>query len=101
VSNITETDGTPIVGFTEGFDPTPRYTLGYVLALLKANVPVVYGYVASAHDSRNDCGPTTAAHPTVSNTGSDGQPCGAFAPGEPGYVAQLPLGEHRHLHHRG
>ncbi len=88
VSNITETDGTPITGFA-GFDPSSRYTLGYVLALLQANVPVVYGYIADAHDSRNDCGPTTAAHPTVSNTGSDGNPCGSYAPGEPGYVAQL------------
>src|SRR6266849_3694418 len=88
VSNITETDGTPITGFA-GFDPSSRYTLGYVLALLQANVPVVYSYIADAHDSRNDCGPTTAAHPTVSNTGSDGNPCGSYAPGEPGYVAQL------------
>jgi hypothetical protein len=89
VSNITETDGTPITGFTKGFDPTSRYTLGYVLALLQANVPVVYGYIADAHDSRNDCAPTTAANPTVSNTGSDGKPCGSYAPGEPGYVQQL------------
>ena len=88
VSNITETDGTPIKGFG-GFDPTSKYTLGYVLALLQANVPVVYGYIADAHDSRNSCAPTTAAQPTVSNTGSDGKPCGSFAPGEPGYVAQL------------
>ena len=88
VSNITETDGTPITGFG-GFDPTSRYTLGYVLALLQANVPVVYGYIADAHDSRNDCAATTGAHPTVSDTGANGKPCGAYAPGEPGYVAQL------------
>jgi len=88
VSNITETDGTPIKGFG-GFDPTSSYTLGYALALLQANVPVVYGYIADAHDSRNSCAATTAAQPTVSKTTSDGKPCGSYAPGEPGYVAQL------------
>src|SRR5262249_11289204 len=90
VSPITETDGTPITAFTEGFDPTTKYTLGYLASLLQANVPVVYGYVADAHDSRNDCNKTTPASPTVfpAVTGA-GPACGAFAPGEPGYVAQL------------
>ncbi|MBV9596270.1 MAG: hypothetical protein JOZ87_05360 [Chloroflexi bacterium] len=88
VSPITETDGTPITGFTEGFDPTPSYTLGYMRSLLEANVPVVYGYIADAHDSRNDCASTTPSNPIVSDT-ANGQPCGAYAPGELGYVAQL------------
>jgi hypothetical protein len=88
VSPIAETDGTPITGFTEGFDPTPSYTLGYLLSLLQANVPVVYGYIADAHDSRNSCASTTASNPEVSDT-AGGRPCGAFAPGEPGYVQQL------------
>ena len=60
VSPITQTDGTPITGFG-GFDPSPTYTLGYLLSLLKANVPVVYGYIADAHDSRNSCAPTSAS----------------------------------------
>jgi hypothetical protein len=90
VSSITETDGTKITGFNQaaGFNPTPMYTLGYMASLLKAGVPVVYGYVADAHDSRISCAPTTSAKPVVSDT-NNGQPCGAFAPGEAGYVAQL------------
>jgi hypothetical protein len=87
VPAITQTDGTPITGF-EGFDPTPQYTLGYILSLLKASVPVVYGYVADAHDSRNSCAATTPESPVVSNTRNN-KSCGAFAPGEPGYVQQL------------
>ncbi len=92
VPSITTTDGTPITGFGQanGFNPTPEYTLGYMEALLKANVPVVYGYVADAHDSRITCAPTSPSNPTVQDT-NNGAPCGAFAPGEPGYVAQLKL----------
>ncbi|MBV9169895.1 MAG: hypothetical protein JOZ81_07405 [Chloroflexi bacterium] len=90
ISSITETDGTPINGFNQsnGFNPTPQYTLGYLAALLKAGVPVVYGYIADAHDSRVSCAPTSPTNPVVSDT-NNGQPCGAFAPGEAGYVAQL------------
>ncbi|MBV9892965.1 MAG: hypothetical protein JO020_02220 [Chloroflexi bacterium] len=84
---INHLDGTPINGF-EGFDPTPNYTLGYMAALLAANVPVVYGYIADAHDSRNSCAPTSASNPVVADT-NNGKPCGAYAPGEPGYVQQL------------
>jgi hypothetical protein len=91
VSPITTIDGaTTITGFNQAnsFSPTPNYTLGYVAALLQANVPVVYGYIADAHDSRNSCAPTSPSNPTVSNT-NNGKPCGAYAPGEPGYVQQL------------
>ncbi|MBV9357391.1 MAG: hypothetical protein JO023_17915 [Chloroflexi bacterium] len=90
VSPITQTDGTPITGFNQanGFNPTPMYTLGYMASLLKAGVPVVYGYVADAHDSRVSCAPTSSASPVVSDT-LNGHPCGAFAPGEAGYVQQL------------
>jgi hypothetical protein len=87
VSPITMTDGTPITGF-KGFDPSPSYTLGYLASLLQANVPVVYGYIADAHDSRNACAPTSPSNPVVSDT-NNGKPCGAYAPGEPGYVQQL------------
>jgi hypothetical protein len=51
-------------------------------------VPVVYGYIADAHDSRRSCAPTSATNPVVQDT-NNGAPCGAFAPGEPGYVDQL------------
>jgi hypothetical protein len=49
---------------------------------------VVYGYIADAHDSHNDCDNTTPTNPVKSDT-AGGLPCGAYAPGEPGYVAQL------------
>jgi hypothetical protein len=90
VSPITQIDGTPITGFAQAntFSPTPNYTLGYLLALLQANVPVVYGEIADAHDSGNRCAATTAGTPRVADT-KDGEPCGAFAPGEPGYVQKL------------
>ena len=56
------------VGFP-GFDPSASQTLGYLAAMLEAGVPVVYGYIADAHDDHvNDV---------------------AFGPGEAGYVAQL------------
>ncbi|MBO0884734.1 MAG: hypothetical protein J2P17_31255, partial [Mycobacterium sp.] len=88
VGPINQLDGTPITGFG-GFDPSPSYTLGYLTALLQAGVPVVYGYISDAHDSRNNCVQTSASNPVVSDTGANGKPCGAYAPGEPGYVQQL------------
>jgi hypothetical protein len=56
------------VGFP-GFSPTASQSLGYVATLLEAGVPVVYFYIADAHDNRS--GP------------------GTFGPGEAGYVSQL------------
>jgi arylsulfatase A-like enzyme len=62
-------DGNGNVGFP-GFDPSASQTLGYLAQMLEAGVPVVYGYIADAHDN----------HFTFS---------GSFGPGEAGYVAQL------------
>ena len=56
------------------FDPTASQSLGYVAQMLEAGVPVVYFYIADAHD-RN---PTTTTGPT-----------NAYGPGEDGYVKQL------------
>src|SRR5215469_11385095 len=53
-----------------GFDPSASQTLGYLAQMLEAGVPVVYGYIADAHDN----------HFTFS---------GSYGPGEVGYVAQL------------
>jgi hypothetical protein len=60
------------------------YTLGYLVALLQANVPVVYGEIADAHDSGKTCASTTATSPTVSpattpDSATDPKVCGAFA----------------------
>jgi hypothetical protein len=59
----------PNVGFP-GFDPSAAQSLGYIATMLEAGVPVVYAYIADAHDN----------HVTFS---------GSFGPGETGYVQQL------------
>jgi len=64
---ITDAFGHP--GFPNLFSPTASQALGYVATMLEAGVPVVYSYIADAHDNRS--GP------------------GTFGPGEAGYVAQL------------
>ena len=64
---IADSGGNP--GFP-GFDPSASQTLGYVATMLEAGVPVVYAYIADAHDN----------HFTFS---------GNYGPGEAGYVAQL------------
>ncbi len=64
---IGDSSGNP--GFP-GFDPSASQTLGYVATMLEAGVPVVYAYIADAHDN----------HFTFS---------GSYGPGEAGYVAQL------------
>src|SRR5215468_7896414 len=58
-------------GFPNIFNPLATQSLGYAAAMLEAGVPIVYVYIADAHD-RHSTGP---AH--------------AFGPGEAEYVAQL------------
>jgi hypothetical protein len=67
---IADSHGNP--GFP-GFNPTAAQTLGYLAQMLEAGVPVVYGYIADAHD----------------NHSLQTDPDGTFGPGEAGYVAQL------------
>jgi hypothetical protein len=64
---IADANGNP--GFP-GFDPSPAQSLGYAAQMLEAGVPVVYLYIADAHDN----------HFTFS---------GSYGPGEAGYVEQL------------
>jgi hypothetical protein len=59
-----------------GFDPTASQSLGYVASLLEAGVPVVYFYIADAHD--NQVGASLSSEQT-------------FGPGEAPYVKQLAL----------
>jgi hypothetical protein len=58
------------------FDPTATQSLGYAAQMLEAGVPIVYLYIADAHD-RN---PTTITPPINTN---------AYGPGEAGYVQAL------------
>lgn len=76
---VLDMDGNPVAdshgnpGFP-GFDPTASQSLGYVAAMLEAGVPVVYFYIADAHD--NELGPSLSSEST-------------FGPGEAPYVQQL------------
>jgi hypothetical protein len=62
--------------FFHRFDPTATQSLGYAAQMLEAGVPVVYLYIADAHD-RN---PTTVTAQINTN---------AYGPGEAGYVQAL------------
>jgi hypothetical protein len=71
--SITDYHGVPLTGFNQlNFDPTPAQTLAVVEAMLKKGIPVVYAYIADAHDN----------HEEASTEGT-------FGPGEAPYVAQL------------
>jgi len=72
--SITDYHGVPLTGFNQlDFDPTPAQTLAVVEAMLKKGIPVVYAYIADAHDNHEE---TTTTE-------------GTFGPGEAPYVAQL------------
>ena len=85
---VTDLDGIVITdpfsnkpGFPTDFDPSATAGLGYAAKMLEAGIPVVYTYVADAHDPH---------HLDVPNAGA-GNPNGghAYGPGEAGYVAAL------------
>jgi hypothetical protein len=63
-----------------GFNPTATQSLGYAAAMLEAGVPVVYAYIADAHE-RNPLPLDPVTHKPTPNR--------AFGPGEAEYVAQL------------
>jgi hypothetical protein len=67
-------------GFPNIFSPTAAQSLGYAAAMLEKGIPVVYLYIADAHD-RNPL-------PVDPNTGRAAN-AHAFGPGEAEYVAQL------------
>ena len=74
---IADSNGHP--GFPNSFSPSASQTLGYLATMLEAGVPVVYGYIADAHDNR---GAALSGVPVTS-------PERTFGPGEAGYVKQL------------
>jgi hypothetical protein len=74
IANVVRDDNGNITGTFPGFpgfDPSASQTLGYAATMLEAGVPIVYLYIADAHDD----------HGSVNDH--------AFGPGEAGYVAQL------------
>jgi hypothetical protein len=72
--SIVDYHGVPLTGFNQlGFDPVPAQTLAVVETMLKKGIPVVYAYIADAHDNHEEA-------TTTENT---------FGPGEAPYVDQL------------
>jgi len=67
-------------GFPTDFNPSATASLGYAAKMLEAGVPVVYTYVADAHDPHRQDIPNS---PPAPNNGN------AYGPGEAGYVAAL------------
>ncbi len=73
LGGLTDINGKPLSGFP-GFDPTAAQTLGVVATMLEKGVPVIFAYIADAHD--NEEGPSLSSEST-------------FGPGEAPYVKQL------------
>jgi hypothetical protein len=84
--NVRDTEGAIIAdaygrpGFPNIFSPLAKQSLGYAATMLEAGLPVVYVYVADAHD-RNP----VPLDPATNLPG----PSHAFGAGEAEYVAQL------------
>lgn len=67
-------------GFPTNFDPSATASLGYAAKMLEAGVPVIYTYIADAHDPQRLDIPNSPPAPNGGN---------AYGPGEAGYVAAL------------
>ena len=84
--NVKDINGTVIAdafgrpGFPNIFSPTAAQSLGYAAAMLEKGIPIVYLYIADAHD-RNPL-PVDPVTGRAANAH-------AFGPGEAEYVAQL------------
>src|SRR5215469_3808117 len=75
LGGLTDYNGVPLTGFNQlNFDPTPAQTLAVVETMLKKGIPVVYAYIADAHDNQEGAKLSAAR---------------TFGPGEAGYVKQL------------
>ncbi len=73
LGNPNDYNGNPLNSFP-GFDPVPAQTLAMVEAMLKKGIPVVFAYIADAHDNQE--GHSLSLEST-------------FGPGEAPYVKQL------------
>jgi hypothetical protein len=73
LGGLTDYHGNPITGFSAiDFDPVPAQTLAVVEKMLEKGIPIVFAYIADAHDNHEESSPE-----------------GTFGPGEAPYVAQL------------
>jgi hypothetical protein len=75
LGGLSDYNGNAITGFNSiDFDPTPAQTLAVVETMLKKGIPVVYAYIADAHDNHEGSSLSSEA---------------TFGPGEAPYVQQL------------
>jgi hypothetical protein len=75
LGGFTDYNGTGITGFGQlNFNPQPSQTLAVVETMLKKGIPVVFAYIADAHDNHE---------------GATLSPVATFGPGEAAYVKQL------------
>jgi hypothetical protein len=75
LGGLSDYNGNAITGFGDiGFDPVPAQTLAVVETMLKRGIPVVFAYIADAHDNQE---------------GATLSPEDTFGPGEAPYVQQL------------
>jgi hypothetical protein len=75
LGGLIDYNGTAITGFNQlSFNPQPAQTLAVVETMLKTGIPVVFAYIADAHD--NHQGTSLSTEKT-------------FGPGEASYVKQL------------
>ena len=73
LGNPNDYNGNPLNGFP-GFSPVPAQTLAMVETMLKKGIPVVFAYIADAHDNQEGAGLSSED---------------TFGPGEAPYVQQL------------
>lgn len=75
LGGLTDYNGNAITGFNQiNFDPTPAQSLAVIETMLKKGIPVVYAYIADAHDNQEGKGLSAES---------------TFGPGEAPYVKQL------------
>ena len=75
LGGLADYNGNAITGFGNiDFDPVPAQTLAVVETMLKQGIPVVFAYIADAHENQE--GPSLSSE-------------SAFGPGEAAYVKQL------------
>jgi len=75
LGGFTDYNGNAISGFSQlNFNPQPSQTLAVIETMLKKGIPVVFAYIADAHDNHE---------------GKTLSPEATFGPGEAAYVKQL------------
>ena len=62
LGGLTDYNGVPLTGFNQlNFNPSPAQTLSVVETMLKKGIPVVFAYIADAHDNHEGAGLSPAS----------------------------------------